>query len=332
MKIVKDEALVIIEVMKPIRPMDTILDIWASSMSCPICSHAGLSVTRAPGIPDLMHCVMCGAEFHFEQGGNRIQLVQYPLVFGPELYSKWMTYQEVRAIVRKVAGSLPLSKSLTIPVTGRSVEETSSSVPKGGNRIQEELFDPPGRTIELARRLQSLGNSPQAIRKILTQDPQLTPAQVDSALKTIAEPERTRRVESILWVVLILMVVVLGGYILFSSGVLGQGVRFVQAAITGDSLQVIPPTPTVYKYAAVGNRSVCPTDRESAAVLFGGRSDRWSYDKVNWMYLDVRTARLYIPEGMAGTYSVLDNTVRIITVEGPAIIDNILAISMDCYR
>ena len=318
--------------MEDIRPMEQILEFWAKSMNCPICTMEGLGVTKEPGVPDLLCCPRCGTEFHFELGGSRIRLVQVPDAFHEHLYCKWMTYGKVRQIVSEI------NKTLIRPLPFTLQNRRGAPIPVTGGKQPSNLVDElrpdeiPQRAFEQARHLYGLGNSVQSIRDVLESDPRLSPAQVDSVIQEILAPVKQTQLERFLMGVLILIVVVIAGFLLVTSGVFATMIGSISGIVSEVGARVLPGEPNITYYNPTGYQYFCPQTQNGAAQLFGGRSDRWTFDQKNWNYMDVTAVNLFVPEGLSAGFTGSRVGFAITTVEGPAMVENVLALSIDCYR
>jgi hypothetical protein len=318
--------------MDEVRPMQHILDFWAKSMNCPVCQKEGLAVTREPGVPDLLCCPKCGSEFYFEHGGTRIRLVQLPNAFHEQLYGQWVTYEQIRQVVAEVNDKSEKSQpfvmrkhlSAPIPVTGGQVAR---------KKVAEQRKDlPPKRAFEQARRLFTLGNSIETIQEILESDPRLTKEQVEVVINDILAPVKQKRLERLLIGILVVFALGIISFILVSSGAFG----FMTASVSGffpeGGVRLLPGEPKLTYYNPTGYHYYCPQSQVSASQLFGGRADRWTFDNKNWNYLDVKAVNLFVPEGLSASYSSLSQGFNVVKVEGPVMLDNILALSIDCFR
>ncbi len=318
--------------METIRPMQSILGFWAKSLNCPVCNQLGLEVIREAGVPDLLHCKVCNTEFEVSETGDSIRLIQYPQALGVDLYGVWMSYGVVREKIKVKLEKEGLNLSTMIAVTGSDKPVSRTNLMKEDWSGHEGLEEPPGRAIQQARKLLDLGNSKEEVRSILEKDPRLNPIQIQRIMEIIEKPERTKALERFLFLVLVILVLVVGGLLIYPSGIFERVLLTVNGLISGEKVELLPPPPTVTQYARQGRLFACPPTQQGAAALFGGKSDHWHFDGKNWIYTDIKGIRVYVPEGLSARYSYMTPILEIKTVEGPAVIDPIMAVSIDCYR
>lgn len=312
--------------------MQSILAFWAKSLNCPVCGLVGLDIIREPGVPDLLHCRQCETEFEVSELGDQIRLLQFPHLLGIELYGVWMPYGKVREKIREKLEKENLNLASLIPVTGGQKVMPQTTIVNKGHRETHELAEPPEQAVQQARKLMDLGNSRREIRSILEKDPQLNPRQIDRIMEIIEEPQRSKTLVRLLLMVLVVLVLVVIGLLLYPTGIFNRAILAVGGVISGEEIPLIPPTPSVVQYAKQGRVNTCPPTEQGAAALFGGSADHWRFDGKNWIYTDVRGVRIYVPEGLSARYTYLTPMLEFKTVEGPALIDPIMAVSIDCYQ
>lgn len=321
--------------MNETRPLQSVLDFWAKSLSCPVCDLSNLKVMREPGVPDLLHCPHCESEFEVGEGGDLVRMLKYPLSMGMELYGKWFPLAEIRRRVLFHLQQNNLSSSAFIAVTGSSGSPPGSIVKSGARKGNSDSMvgdQAPQRAFDQAQQLLHLGNSMEEVRAILEKDPRLNPYQVDAIMEALDEPRRSQALEKLLIGVLLLLVVLVALFFLNSTGMLERGRVFIAGVLAGERVQLIPPNPVVYRYAPQGVAYGCPPTQQGAAALFGGKQEHWNFDGKNWLYTDIKAVRIYVPEGLTARYSYFDPILVLEKVNGPAVIDPVMALSIDCYR
>lgn len=322
-------------IMSDPRPMQSVLDFWAKSLTCPVCDQSDLKVMREAGVPDLLYCPHCESEFEVADGGDVVRMLKYPLAMGMDLYGKWLSLAEIRRRVLVYLHDNNLTPYAFIAVTGGSRSSADVPVKRKSGKAGAALpaaDEPPQRALDQARQLLHLGNSLEDVRAILEKDPRLNAYQVDAILDQIDEPRKSQTLEKFLLGVLLLLVVVVGLFFLNSMGMLDRGRMFIAGVLSGEVVQIIPPTPVVYRYAPQGVAYGCPPTQQGAAALFGGKQEHWNFDGKNWLYTDIKAVRIYVPEGLMARYSYFDPILVLEKVDGPAVIDPVMALSIDCYR
>ncbi|GIV66161.1 MAG: hypothetical protein KatS3mg047_0554 [Bellilinea sp.] len=312
--------------------MQSVLAFWARSLNCPVCDQLGLDVIREAGVPDLLHCNNCTTEFEVSETGDFIRLIQYPQILGVELYGVWMPFglvsEKIKAKIEKDGLNLPAM----IAVTGSGKPMSRTNLITDDLSSRGGSLEPPQRAVDQARKLIELGNTPAEVRQILEKDPRLNPIQIDRIMEIIEQPARTRSLERILTLIAVIMGLVVIGLLIYPTGVFERALIAVNGLINGERLELIPPPPTVTQYARQGRSFGCPPTQQGAAALFGGKADHWHFDGKNWIYTDLKGIRVYVPEGLSARYSYVTPILEIKSVEGPAVIDPIMAVSIDCYH
>ncbi|MCE1254039.1 MAG: hypothetical protein LWX83_10885 [Anaerolineae bacterium] len=76
--------------------------------------------------------------------------------------------------------------------------------------------------------------------------------------------------------------------------------------------------------------AVCPLTNQQAAELFGGNADSWSLQQGQWVYLNNQGGAIVIPDGMFGSYLVVDQSLEMRPVSGPARVNNIYMMIITC--
>lgn len=311
--------------------MQSIQAFWAMSLSCPVCNQRELEVIREAGVPDVLHCKVCGTEFELSQRGDLIRLMQYPKDLGIDLYGVWMPYGEV---CQKMASTLN-GKRPTLPVmiavTGQHKSMTRTESGKDNQQETKGSEEPPERAVQQAMKLLELGNSREEVRQILEKDPRLTPHQIERIMEIVEEPRRTRLLERFLLLVLVVLGLIVVGLLIYPSGIFNRAFAIVNGLVSGETALLSPP-PTVTQYARQGRSFTCPPTPQGAAALFGGKVNHWHFDGKNWIYTDIQGISVYVPEGLSARYIYFNPVVEIKTIEGPALINPIMAVSIDCYR
>ncbi|MEW6502532.1 MAG: hypothetical protein AB1457_01055 [Chloroflexota bacterium] len=297
-----------------------------------MCDQLGLDVIREAGVPDLLHCNNCTTEFEVSETGDFIRLIQYPQILGVELYGVWMPFglvsEKIKAKIEKDGLNLPAM----IAVTGSGKPMSRTNLITDDLSSRGGSLEPPQRAVDQARKLIELGNTPAEVRQILEKDPRLNPIQIDRIMEIIEQPARTRSLERILTLIAVIMGLVVIGLLIYPTGVFERALIAVNGLINGERLELIPPPPTVTQYARQGRSFGCPPTQQGAAALFGGKADHWHFDGKNWIYTDLKGIRVYVPEGLSARYSYVTPILEIKSVEGPAVIDPIMAVSIDCYH
>jgi hypothetical protein len=77
----------------------------------------------------------------------------------------------------------------------------------------------------------------------------------------------------------------------------------------------------------------CPNDPFEAARLFGGESDDWSYDASTsgWTMAHVGAGiTVTVPPNMIAGYMTITDSIQMVRVEGPVIIENVNFIAISC--
>ncbi len=318
--------------MEKVRPMQSILAFWARSLNCPVCNQLGLEVIREAGVPDLLHCKVCNTEFEVSESGDFIRLIQYPQALGVDLYGIWMPFGAVRQKIKTILEKEGLSLPAMIAVTGANRPLTRTNLSKDDWGEHEGLEEPPERAVQQARKLLELGNSREEVRLILEKDPRLNPVQIERIMEIVEEPARTKSLERFLILILVILGLVVAGLLIYPTGIFDRALLMVNGLLSGERIEIISPPPTVTQYARQGRPLTCPPTQQGAAALFGGKADHWHFDGKNWIYTDIKGVRVYVPEGLSARYTYMNPILEIKTVEGPAIIDPIMAVSIDCYR
>jgi len=319
-------------VMEKVRPMNSILAFWVKSLNCPVCNQSGLEIIREAGVPDLLHCSHCSTEFEVSETGEQIRLIQYPEMLGVELYGVWMPFGMVREKIKQKIEKDHLNYAKMIAVTGGGKPLTRINLSKEDFSGHEGITEPPERAIQQARKLLELGNSREEVRLILEKDPRLNEAQIERIMEIVEERDRSKSLVRILLLILVILGLVVAGMLIYQTGIFDRAILVVNGLLSGEKVQLIPPPPTVTQYARQGRLFACPPTQQGAAALFGGKPDHWHFDGKNWMYTDIKGVRIYVPEGLSARYTYMNPILEIKTVEGPAVIDPLMAVSIDCYR
>lgn len=320
------------KVMETIRPMNSILAFWVKSLNCPVCNQTGLEIIREAGVPDLLHCSRCSTEFEVSETGEQIRLIQYPEMLGIELYGVWMPFGLVREKIKQKIEKDHLNFAKMIAVTGGGKPLARINLSKKDFTGYKGVTEPPERAVQQARKLLELGNSREQVRLILEKDPRLNEAQIERIMEIVQEPERSKSLERFLLLILVILGLVVGGLLLYQMGIFDRAILIVNGLLSGEKVQLILPPPTVTQYARQGRLSACPPTQQGAAALFGGKADHWHFDGKNWIYTDIKSVRIYVPEGLSARYTYMTPILEIKTVEGPAVIDPLMAVSIDCFR
>ena len=306
-----------------IRPKTSVLDIWARSMSCPICCKTGLQVIREPGVSDFMSCDQCGCEFVFEEDGTRIRFSKTPDRLGNILFGEWMTYTEVHKRLQELVPGLdgPRARVDVVTIPTRRVGSLTQKIE------EDALEELPRGLMDQAMGLYRLGNPIPEIREILRRNPKLNEHEIDAALKKVGRYGTGRKVRS--WLTAGLVVVVFLAVLGFtvSRGVVPNLIANIRGTIDQKTSLLIPVTGG----AASSPPAACPTSSAAAAQLFGGKSAYWTYEAPKWYYQDVHPVNIYIPDGMEATYPSLTSKSMIDNLKGPAEIYNVMAVSITCY-
>ena len=313
--------------MNTFEPMTTVLDIWARSMSCPICRNTGLEVIREPGVSDILHCERCDCEFVFEQGATHIRFSQVPEVLGDSLIGEWLTYSEVHKRIHGLIQELrqfhpDLVGADTVPLARRngSVKLHPKAEPEGLAPSSEKL-------IEQAQELFRLGNSISEIKRILARNPRNSSQDIKIALDSVSQVQHGNRLRSWLFVSLASIAVLVVFGVIIASGVVPTLLSNLKSVVNNTASELIPVTGS--QPAGASNAS-CPANAAAAASVFGGNSDRWTYEKPNWYYQDIKTVDLYIPDGMEASYPQIGDKFTIDRVKGPVILRNVMTASITC--
>ncbi len=318
--------------MEQVRPMQSVLGFWAKSLNCPVCNQLGLEVLREAGVPDLLHCNVCSTEFEVSETGDFIRLIQYPPALGVELYGVWMPFGTVREKIKTKLENNGQTISAIIPITGAGKPVSRTNLMKDDWREHEGAVEPPDRAVQQARKLLELGNSREEVRSILEKDPRLNPIQIERIMEIVEEPARTQSLQRFLVLILVLLGLVIVALLIYPTGAFERAFLAVNGLIGGEKVELIPPPPTVTQYTRQGRAFGCPPTQHGAAALFGGKADHWHFDGKNWIYTDIKGIRVYVPEGLSARYTYMTPILEIKVVEGPAVIDPIMAVSIDCYR
>ncbi len=313
--------------MENIRPMETILDIWAKSLSCPICNQTGLMVIREAGVPDILGCGRCKSEFNFAQGGTQVRLVKVPEVFGSAFLGEWLTYSEIRQRVYHLTVEIKRAQT-----GGKIIAKTQSSTTDAKGNVRLQMGDADEVIYAKAKsqvtQLLALGNSLTDIERIIRRNKFLSEEQIETLLYEASKKSSRRSLVSGLTAAALLLITVFAFVFIFSSGILNTFVSEASQAFN-DRGGLIPVTgeENLVDGAFVG---FCPSTQQQASNVFGGKANGWHMVNSVWIYQDFQVATIYIPAGMMGTYPSASADFFIRKVAGPIQVTNVLLISVTC--
>jgi len=202
--------------MSSYKPRVSIPDEWATNGTCPICDRKSLWVERTMGEPDRLSCTGCEASFEMEIDGPHIRLVVLPpeyAVYIQPAWETWMTAYEIRQQIKSPAAAIGTRNT---PANPAHQSRLSSYSENSENSLFEDegYFEPLSQEDINSRALgfESLGNSPQEIRTILTSI-RAKPEQIEQALALVSKKDKAKHKNypRNIMLVLIIIILCLGG-------------------------------------------------------------------------------------------------------------------------
>lgn len=308
--------------MQTIRPMDTMLDIWAKSLNCPICNQQSLNVLREAGVPDLLACSACGSEFHFQEGGTHIRLVRTPDLFGGVFLGKWLTYAEVRQKVQQVLAERQNTMGEEIKrVPPKNITE-GNIFAIDRELSTEEIYT---KSKNQAAKLYELGNSPQSIKDILRNNKRLTEDDIETIVSDLEDKSSSRSFTTTLLSVSLVIVAFFAVVFLFGTGTVGRWASQISNSFDQQA-GIIPVTGAASEAVA----AICPNSSREAASLFGGKAELWNEIDGAWFYQSFKKTTIYVPGGMQAAYPSIHADFFIQRYYGPMTIFNVYYLTIRC--
>jgi len=356
--------------MSNLTPYFTLPDEWADKARCPVCSFSHLVVLHHDEVPDQMACPRCHCLFEIEEKGTRIHFISLPKVLSSLLNGQWVTYAEMKQTVQEVAERQTAEQKAARELAEQPPEQppepspftqemVTTDIPANSAQTPEEkswAVVPPAapplvfqaRAPEIkdvrtrAKDLYALGSRPDQIKAILSRDPLLDKAEIQTEVDNLygADEAKRRRQHLLLAVGIGAGLIILSLCFVLSTmwkpilsllpGKIGS--NFVSTVVADKTVSPLMSTPIVIQEKDNGApRPACPQTKEQASVLFGGPADNWISDAQDgsW-FLVVRTpVAVHVPGGMSAVLvSISGGGVN--TVEGPATIENVTSIALLC--
>jgi hypothetical protein len=311
-------------------PRDHIPDSWSHRGNCPVCGALDtLDIQHLSDAPDQFLCQACAAAFEILSKGSNIRIMVLPEALKPawmDVINRWMSPEEVQRLYQRFSGARQIVS-----------EDLSEIIPEPELSNREVMLS--------ALELHHFGNSFEQIKLLLFQSG-ATQKQAAGALKRLEQHkqgENKRRGWMIIsmGLISILCIGVTVGALWFTSRPTSSAgdsttdstvdsllPAFDPAKVVTDLVGI--PTPQVVKSGP--GISHCPRNAAQAAELFGGRASSWSLETAFRAWTMVNTGdplKIRVPQNMVAGYMKLDS-MEMITVQGPATIQNINFIVITC--
>ena len=340
-----------------------------------MCHASPLRVVHQPDIPDQMACPCCHSFFEIEEKGASMHFTALPGILTGSLIGRWVTNAQVKQSVqtvvarqaakKKAASALaqpPASKAFLSPEPSPFTEDivkTIIPVPHIEQQVQEQpelivaspvlptpifqLPDPEVKDVRTrARDLYTLGNRPDQIKAILSQDASLDTAEIQAVLDNLSGEDETkqRRQRAWMWVSigagLFIFILCIGIALTWQTilGILpgGAGMNIIATITANKTVVPLMATPIVVQEKDNGAaRPACPQTKEQASALFGGPGDSWYADTQDgsWFLVTRTPVTVQVPGGMNAILVNIGGGV-VDTVPGPASITNATSLSILC--
>ncbi len=216
----------------------------------------------------------------------------------------------------------------------------------------------PEAAVQSAEKLYQLGNRPAAIREIVSRSHKLSAEQLDRLVAPYEARENQRRsrasrslIIGLVAVVLVLACVIGGSFVLRSLlAIPGQITDAVEGTAPANTLPreslppqlqtlvpsgtdlLLPPTPAVQTLptGAAPAASGCPRTPQDAAALFGGPAERWTSNNNGWVIIGTDPISVYVPEKMTAGYVVIGTSMEMRSIAGPARLENVYMVAVNC--
>lgn len=282
---------------------------WVREITCPVCGGSSLIIKRFLSTADQLLCDDCSASFEVSHDGNYLRLVAYPPGTPEVLIQGW------------------------IPCDHPQPEPQAGGIPAPNESLTREEL------VKRALHLRRLGNNPAKTRHALGMIPGVTEEQIDAVMAEVQEilPEKSGLFRLGILIVTLLVVAII---VVIAVGVSRQFANAsneglpapVQAWIaSGSEVLKLPPV-KVTAYRSSGKRTLCPVQKEQAARTFGGDESMWNGTLSGWTLITLRPQSIFIPEGMIGRYPWLVDNPRMVTVQGPVLLENAIYVEVRCGK
>lgn len=357
-------------------PYFSLPDEWANKAHCPVCNASPLTVLHSTGAPDQMACPCCHSCFEIEEKGARMYFTALPGILTGPLIGRWVTNVEVKqskqtVIARQTAenmapgapGQQPAERAPAPPEPSPFTEEIVKmviSAPQEEQQVQEKsepvgappvlrglIYQPDAPEIKdvrtRARDLYALGNRPEQIKAILSQDDNLDKAEIQAVLDNLYGEDETkeRRQRTWMWVSIgagLFILILCIGIALTWQTILGKlaggaGMNIIATITANKTVVPLMATPIVVQEKDNGAaRPACPKTKENASALFGGPADSWYADTEDgsWFMVTQKPVTVQIPGGMDAVLVNIGGG-GVNTVPGPASITNATSLSILCH-
>ncbi len=315
--------------MSKIAPRFSIPDEWATGR-CPACGARSLQIAHLPSAPDEVTCGQCGFACEVEVNGTRIRPSKLPPQFDSVrqlAVFQWLAVSELRALAARAAA--PAAEAA--PTTAATD------------------------WIARAEKLYQLGNSLKQINSALA-NAGARPQQAKAAMARVIEIDQEKRQRNSRSVMLmgsaaliaLLILAAVGSVVVIRppSAPTQAGSPLVSTAARSTAVlppllrTLIPPGITVLDSPTPSVRSgsgppagKCPATPLQAAQLFGGDLKYWSKDSQTggWMMIAAGPpVTVFVPANMSAGYLTIGEALNMISVDGPATIDNANFVAMTC--
>ena len=362
--------------MTDLVPYFSLPDEWANKAHCPVCSASPLTVIHQPGIPDQMACPRCHSFFEIEEKGASIYFTALPGILTGPLIGRWVTNAQVKQTVQTVVArktaekkaafaqsQQPESKDLLSPEPSPFTEDIVKMIvpaPQIEQQVQgkpELVVAPPDLPTPIyqpdapeikdvrtrARDLYALGNRPDQIKAILSQDATLDKAEIQAVLDNLSGEDKTKehRQHTWMWVsigiglfILILCIVMaLTWQTIYLKLAGGAGMNIIATLSPNKTAVPLMAAPIVVEEKENGEaRPACPKTKEEASALFGGPADSWFADTQDgsWFLVTGAAVTVQVPGGMNAILVNIGGG-GVNTVPGPASITNTSSLSILCH-
>lgn len=306
------------------RARNNLLPGWLRGVSCPVCGQDDLRIEHPYNAPDRVVCKVCRMAFVVADDDNHIRLSEGPDWLPAEWVGQWVTRENLRDQLAKL-GRKP------------KYETVMPSRQAGAGAVDPKLV------LGRAQGLLALGNSPEKIRALLTEQYGADPALIEQVMDGLALPKPTRHQIDRMW---------------FLAG----GVFLVGALVVAITLLLVPPKPIssstarpvevsealsnllpsgakvlqinpviIRPQAATGQVARnCPLKEGQASATFGGKSTDWRSTDYGWLVMTPKPFPIYLPEGMKANYLDLNAPTKLTEVSGPAAIENANFLAIYC--
>ncbi|MBI9049777.1 MAG: hypothetical protein JEZ00_10180 [Anaerolineaceae bacterium] len=339
--------------MENLVPRDQIPQSWLEKSRCPYCSSAPLIIEHQPESPDHFVCPTCEMAFRVAKNESSIYVLHDPVGVSTGFVGQWVEMKTLISSTREIPKAekqeqKPIKKqSVVSPAEGTTSDKRDSIYNKY-----------PAEVIENAADLFEYGTSKQQIKETLNKYSELAEEEIDEIIDFISKRKVKQVAPTVsmprwaLGCIIVPFICLLAyGLIVYiqyrtaSSFTAGDDPRSVsvmkyenlpeaiQNMIPPEVQEISMPVPLIEKLNVTGAEiNPCPTDTDTAAVLYGGTPGEWDYNAQQkiWTLQAVVAETITVPEGHLGVIPYLNEGLSIQLMPGPVQISNAYLLVVRC--